>query len=290
MVRGGVPHRFRWRAPVWQADLDAFGELRSSALLRFLQEVATRASTAAGFDPAYYERTQTMWLVRRTTLALLAPVRYGEDLEAETWIADFRRVRSQRLYDVRSAGRPVARASTDWVFVERASGRPRRIPAEMERGLAPEGAPVLERAAFAALRPSPAATQHERRVEIHELDALQHVNNAIYAHWIEQAALDAAAAAGWPLEAQLAAGGRFRAVCHDLEYRDAAVYGDALSIVTWPVRIDPLTLERHAVVLRTTSARPALLAHSHYDWIEVRSGDSTAMPEVLRAALARGGQ
>ena len=41
-----------------------------SALLRFLQETATRASTDAGFDPGYYERAQRMWLVRRTMLIL----------------------------------------------------------------------------------------------------------------------------------------------------------------------------------------------------------------------------
>ena len=40
MVRGCVPRVFRFRAPVWQADIDAFGELRSATMLRFLQETA----------------------------------------------------------------------------------------------------------------------------------------------------------------------------------------------------------------------------------------------------------
>src|SRR5262245_47025078 len=112
MVRGAVPRVFRLRTPVWQADLDAFAELRSSAILRFLQEAATRASSDTGFDAAYYERERTLWLVRRTILALPAPARYGDELEAITWVADFRRVRSQRDYEVRAGDRLVARAQT----------------------------------------------------------------------------------------------------------------------------------------------------------------------------------
>src|SRR5690349_20213176 len=133
MIRDDVPREFVWTAPVWQADLDAFGELHSAVLLRLLQETATRASTAAGFDAAYYERTGTMWIIRRTTLAREAAARYGDVLTVRTWITDFRRVRSLRAYEVRAGDRLVARASTDWVFVDREHARPRRIPDEWER-------------------------------------------------------------------------------------------------------------------------------------------------------------
>src|SRR3954452_3490957 len=105
MVPRRVSRIFRFRAPVWQADVDAFGELRTATLLRFLQETATRASTDAGFDPAYYARAGTLWLIRRTSLARLEPVRYGDELEATTWIADFRRVRSRRDYVVHAGER-----------------------------------------------------------------------------------------------------------------------------------------------------------------------------------------
>src|SRR6185369_16687087 len=132
MVPRRVSRVFRFRAPVWQADVDAFGELRSATLLRYLQETATRASTDAGFYPAFYERTGTLWLIRRTTLTRLDPIRYGGELEAATWIADFRRVRSRRDYEVRVGDGLAAHATTDWVFVDRATMRPRRIPREFE--------------------------------------------------------------------------------------------------------------------------------------------------------------
>jgi acyl-CoA thioester hydrolase len=281
-----VPRVFRWRVPVWQADLDTFGEVRSSVLLRFLQETATRASTDAGFDALFYERAGTMWLVRRTALALLAPARYGDEIEARTWIADFRRVRSRRDYEIRSADRLIARAHTDWVYVDRLQSRPRRIPDEMQRAFVPDGRAALERPPFPDATPPAWALVLERRIELHELDALHHVNNANYVHYLEQAALDAAATVGWPLAEQLAAGGRFRTVAHDLEYLEAALYGEVLSVVSWPDALTGDTLERRTWIRRPGAPRPLLRATSRYAWVDVKAGEARVMPAALRAALA----
>lgn len=277
-------HEFRFRASVWQADVDAFGELRSATLLRFLQETATRASTAAGFDPAFYARHGTLWLVRRTTLTQLAPIHYGDELEATTWIADLRRVRSRRDYEIHAGDRLVAHASTDWVYVDRASVRPRRIPPELQAAFGLDGAPPLARPPFPEGVPPASAARRTRRIEIHDLDALRHVNNATYLHYVEQAAQDADAAVGWPLAAQLAAGGRFRAVTHDLEYLDAAVYGHDLAIVTWPRAVAADAVERHTLLVHGGTERPLLHAVSRYAWVNL-AGESRPLPAALYAAL-----
>ncbi len=278
---------FSWRAPVWQADLDAFGEVRSAGLLRLLQETATRASTDAGFDGAYYARTGTMWIVRRTTLTLHAPARYGDVLDVRTWIADFRRVRSQREYEVTAGGRLVARASTDWVYVDRALSRPRRIPEEWERVFMPHGPEPHRRIAFVERDPPPHAPTFERRVELHELDALQHVNNANYVAYVEQAALDAVSAVGWPLAAQIAAGGRLRTVAHDLEYLDSALYGDRILVTTWTTAIGEDGVERHTHVHRGDPTRPLLHASSRHEWW--RGDERASLPPHLRTALGAPG-
>lgn len=288
MVRGAVRREFRFRTSVWQADVDAFGELKSSALLRFLQETATRASTEAGFDPAFYERQGTLWLVRRTMLTQLAPIRYGDDLEATTWVADFRRVRSRRDYEVRVGDEVVARASTDWVYVERFGGRPRRIPAEMQGALGVDGAAALERPPFPGGTPPAGAARSTRRVQLHDLDALRHVNNASYVHYVEQAAADADHAAGWPLAVGLAVGGRFRAVAHDLEYLDAAVYGDEIVLLTWPRAVLADAVERHTLLVRGGAERPLLHAVSRYAWVD-EAGEPCPLPIGLRAALGGAG-
>jgi acyl-CoA thioester hydrolase len=143
----------------------------------------------------------------------------------------------------------------------------------------------LERAAFPDLRPPATAFRVDHRVRWHELDALRHVNNAAYVHYLEDAALAATAAAGWPLARWLEHGGRFRAVAHDLEYLDAALYDDALAIVTWTGAITSDAVTRHTLVVRDDTPRPLLRAVSRFAWCDLASGAATAMPALLYAAL-----
>ncbi len=282
MIRSDVIREFLWRTPVWQADLDAFGEVRNVSLLRLLQEAATRASSDVGFDAAYYDRTGAMWIIRRTALTRSGTIRYGDELTVRTWIADFRRVRSQREYEVTVEDRLVARASSDWVFVDRANGRPRRIPAEWETAFLLPATPSSRIPFPEADPPSGALTLH-RRIEGHDLDALQHVNNSNYVSFLEQAALDAVSPQGWDLPTQIAVGGRLAAVHHDLEYLDAALYGETIAITTWPIAIDGDGVERHTLLHRGDPHRPLLQARSRYRWI-ADSGPA-ALPSALYEAL-----
>jgi len=283
-----VPRVYAWSVPVWQADVDAAGEMRASSLLRLLQETATRASAEAGFDPDYYARIGRTWMVRRSTLALAEPARYGDVLTARTWIADFRRVRSRREYEVRVGARPVATAHTDWVLVDARSGQPRRIPTEMEAAFAPEGGAPHPRPPFPHIAPPADAHRSGRRVEMHELDALDHVNNANYAHWIEQAFLDALAARSWPVAALRAAGGRMRPIEHDIEYLSEARYGDAVTAVSWPLAIDEAGVAIATWIMRDPAPRPLLRARSRYAWVPIGVDDpaGAAWPSDLRVVLA----
>lgn len=284
MVRGLVSREFLWRSPLWQADVDAFGELHNVTLLRLLQEAATRASSDAGFDAAYYDRTGLMWLVRRTGLTLESPARYGDELTVRTWIADFRRVRSQREYVVQANERVVAHAFSDWVFVDRTTGRPRRIPEEWHATFAADGMPPIERTTFPEASPPDGATTRTRRIELHELDALRHVNNSNYVAYLEEAAFDVFAAAGQPFETQSPRQGRFRAIRHDLEYLDAALHGETIAVTIWPMDITDGDAEYHVHLHRGDPRRPILQARSRYAWTTLDG--PRPMPEKLRAALA----
>jgi acyl-CoA thioester hydrolase len=269
---------------VWQADLDAFGELRNTTLLRLLQEAATRASSDAGFDAAYYQRTGLMWIIRRTRLALTSPAHYGDVLTVRTWIADFRRVRSQREYEVHAGDRLVARAATDWVFVDRTTGRPRRIPDEWEATFMPDGPTSAERVPFPEPEPGPRSTTLRRRVELHELDALRHVNNSNYVAYLEQAAYDVAGTGGFDLEGQSNAGGRLRPVSHDLEYLDAALYAETIGVTLWTIADTETEVELHAHLHRGDPTRPLLHARSRYAW--TGADGVVPMPAALRAAFS----
>src|SRR5262249_11639303 len=87
---------------------------------------------------------------------LLRPARADAALDVRTWVEDFRRVRSRRRYEVADArGELALRTVTDWVFVDLGSGRPRRVPAEMEQRFGVETKSGAARPAWRALRRRP---------------------------------------------------------------------------------------------------------------------------------------
>jgi acyl-CoA thioester hydrolase len=272
-------------------DLDAFGELRPSAYIRLLQQAATEASEEAGFSDRWYTAAGAFWLVRRTAIEYAYPVGAGERLHIRTWVADVRRVRSQREYEVydESEERLVARAYTDWVYVESGTGRPRRVPQEIVDRLMPGGMePPLPRAPWAGAGAPVTAFAVTRAVEFRDLDGLAHVNNASYLDYVEESALAAATAAGWPLERMLALGGCWRPRSHDIEYLVEAVYGDVLRCLTWVTTCDVSELERQTEIRRDGDGILLARARSRWMWVERPGRTRRQIPPALTSALLSG--
>jgi acyl-CoA thioester hydrolase len=283
-----MPRTYTATFRVHHYDLDAFGELRASAFARLLQQAATEASADAGFDDDWYDRAGAFWLIRRTTIEYHQPVRAWDTLRVRTWVADVRRVRSQREYEVYlgDENEPVASGRTDWVYVERGSFRPRRVPQEIVEGLMPDGlGPPLPRAPWTDdTRPaSPFSTT--RVVEFRDLDGLAHVNNASYLDYVEETALAASAASGWPLERVLALGGCWRARLHDIEYLAEAVYGDALACASWVSRCAGAELERRTDIHRRGDGVPLARARSRWSWMTRAERRRSDIPVPLAASL-----
>jgi acyl-CoA thioester hydrolase len=279
-----VPAVYTAHVPVRHDELDRFGRLHPGVYLRYLAHAAVEASAAAGFDAAWYATAGTMWIIRRSTLELTAPACGGERLAIATWVEDFRRVRSHRRYSVRDAdGSPRLEARTDWVYVDAASGRPRRIPADFEGafGVVPEAR--QERAGWDG-PPSPrepARSQH--RVRVSDLDGIGHVNNAVYLDLLAQAVLDALDAAGWPLDRLVDADGAPLFGGADLEYLEGALYGDRLEIATWFAPV-PGALAAHHRIGRAGSERPLVRASTLWRWArKVPAAVLSALAPVLAA-------
>src|SRR5579862_1593961 len=267
-------HTAEFRVNIY--DVDAWGDARTNAIIRFMQQAASDASTAAGFDIEWYARTGTLWVIRRTIVEYTAPARYDDILEVRTWVADMRRVRSQREYEVRRAGDRVliARGSTDWVYVDLARGAPAQPPPEMLQRLMPDVG-VQPRPPRLAGNPPPTAVRTPRRVELVDLDSVAHVNNAHYAVYVEQAVYDALAARGW--QVQPAQGGaHLRVVRHDVEYFAEARYGDRLEATVWVVSAGAAGFVSRCSLTRDSTR--VLEAATEWMWNE------GTRPATLRAA------
>jgi acyl-CoA thioester hydrolase len=268
-------------------ECDYYGHVNQSTYLRYMAETAFDASAAAGFDMARYAAMNRYWLVHDTEVEYLNPLRYGDEVEVTTWVMDFRHVRSRRAYELRRAGsgEMVARGSSDWVFMNTATGRPAPIPAEMMAAFFPEGVPPAPtRTPFpAAPQPPPGVFQERRQVEWRDLDSAQHVNNAVYLSYLEECAIHVAAAHGWPLERMTAERLAVVARRHRIEYLLPARLGDELEISTWASDVRRTSAVRHFHIRRLSDGELLARAHTFWAWLNLDTGQPRRMPPTFLA-------
>jgi len=259
---------------VSHAVVDFLGELKVSALLGLLEQAAVEASSDAGFDPAWYTNAGRVWVIHRTRLQRLVPVGGIDTLDLDTQIIDFRRARSLRRYLVRHRDTAVATATTDWVLCDMQSGRPVRIPESMQVAFGDgERAPTLPRLDHLPEAGPGAPVRVEVMVAPTHLDHIVHVNNAVYADFLENAAFALFASRGWPLRRMLEVGGALRIERLDAEYHSDGELDEHLLISTWREADGPaLTSDTRptGATLLQTITRPAgrdvLRARSVWTW------------------------
>ena len=272
-------------------ECDAHGHLTNLTYLRWMQEAAFAASTAAGYDFARYTGLGHVWLVRETRLDFLAPVRYADDVVVRTWVADFRRSHSRRRYDfVRAGSGEIAvRASTDWVYLELPALRPVSVPPAMQRAFCPEGtaAPEASRERFPASPPAPpGAFALRTRVDWRAIDSMWHVNNAMYLAYLEEAGLRLGEALGWPMARLLREGIGMAAREQQIEYRLPAQLDDELEVTTWFSGIRRATALQHYTICRTADGALLARARTRWVWVDLKTRQPIRIPPEFSAALS----
>ncbi|HLX35904.1 MAG TPA: thioesterase family protein [Candidatus Limnocylindrales bacterium] len=198
------------------------GRIRTSALLRYAQDVAWRHSEFLGFDRRWYTERGRWWVVRAVDLEVLAPIPMGRTLRVSTAVVGHRRIWARRLGECRLAdGTLAAIVTTDWVILDD-RGRLVRIPPDF--GLSFSN-PELPGDIARVEQPEPPPDVHglELRVRPADLDPMGHVNNAVYVDWLEEALASAGLTSA---TSDLPRGCR-------VEYRASAAPGDEVAIRTW---------------------------------------------------------
>ncbi len=98
------------------------------------------------------------------------------------------------------------------------------------------------------------------KVRHHEMDALGHVNNAVYLHYLEQAAIAHSDALGFTIARLAALGGVFIARRHEIDYLRPATAGDTLQVITWAAEMRgrwPSATTPSTATTRSPAASPA---------------------------------
>jgi acyl-CoA thioester hydrolase len=117
-----------------------------------------------------------------------------------------------------------------------------------------------------------------------DIDAYDHVNNAVYLTWLDRAAWSHSAALGVPLERCVALRRGMAALRTEIDFVRAALKGDRVCVATWIAAGGRLRVERRFQVVRVADSATLARARTEYVCINLDSGRAVRMPELFARA------
>ncbi|WP_420433826.1 acyl-CoA thioesterase [Hyphobacterium sp.] len=122
---------FVHRQSVVEADIDFMGHVNNLIYLRWAAEMAERHWETAATPEM---KASGLWVVLRHEIDYLRELKLGDEVELRTWVDPVKGVRCPRHVDIRKAGteKPSARVLTTWTFIDAATHRPKRLPADIK--------------------------------------------------------------------------------------------------------------------------------------------------------------
>lgn len=124
---------FKLEIKVTDDVVDRNRHVNNVAYIQWLQDAAIGHARSSGCMAATSD-ANAIWVVRSHYIEYLASAFAGDQLTIFTWVVNFQKVRSLRKYKIIRAADDavIARAETDWVFVNAKTGRPQAIPEEVK--------------------------------------------------------------------------------------------------------------------------------------------------------------
>jgi acyl-CoA thioester hydrolase len=121
---------FERRITATEADIDELGHVNNAVWVRWIQDMAT-AHWEAVAPPEH--REAYVWGVVRHEIDYLRAVVRGETVTGRTWVAEAPKgARFDRLVEFTGTdGKARVRARTTWAILDKATGRPLRVPADV---------------------------------------------------------------------------------------------------------------------------------------------------------------
>ena len=125
----GLPE-YSARLTAGPEHIDELGHVNNAVWVEWIQQVAVahwRAAAPASLVDAY------VWVVIRHEIDYLRSLGPGESVTARTWVGDAPKgARFDRHMELTGDdGKVRVRAKTQWAMLDKATGRPQRIPPEI---------------------------------------------------------------------------------------------------------------------------------------------------------------
>jgi len=121
---------FELKLTVRHEDIDDLNHAGNYHYVRWMQEAAIAHSSALGWPSEKYIEMGAGWVVRSHNIVYLKPAYEGDIIIIKTWVSDMKAVTSLRKYEIyNDDGEILARAETNWAFIDYETEKPTRIPA-----------------------------------------------------------------------------------------------------------------------------------------------------------------
>ena len=127
----------------------------------------------------------------------------------------------------------------------------------------------------------------ELRVRHYEMYVLGHVNNAVYQHYLEQAAIEHSEHLGFTLERYQQLGGVFVMRRIEIDYLRSAAASDTLEITTWLQEMRGPRAIRRYEIRRQGKDELLVTAEALWVWVDVKAMRPRAIPENMIDAFLR---
>ena len=121
---------FEQRITASDSDIDELGHVNNAVWVQWIQSVAV-AHWDAVADAAHHEAY--FWVIVRHEIDYLRALMAGESVTARTWVGEASKVAriDRHMIFVGDDGKVRVKAKTQWAIIDKAAGRPIRVPADV---------------------------------------------------------------------------------------------------------------------------------------------------------------
>jgi len=269
--------RVRW------GELDASATVSPANYLRYLMETAWDWGDAAGLGVNDSQSLDLFWVIRETEIRFLRPLRHHDVFDFTIWLVNWQRVRGTRCFELtrKENDEVIAQGTQQVVCMDSKTGRPMSLPEDVIDRFRLENPRVFPFERFPKISSVEAPFVMQRQVESMDLDLYEHVNNAVYINYAEEAVAQTFSAQGWSpaklSENHLAVVTR-RA---HIQYLSLASWGEMLNVSTQILDVKDTGGSCYVSMTRVDSTP---VAECILDWelVDRKSGEARSLPEDLR--------
>lgn len=268
--------RVRW------GELAPSGTVSPANHLRYLIETAWDWGVAIGWDVNYSQSSDVFWVIRETEINFLRSLHHNDVFDFTIWLANWQRVRGTRCFELKlqESGDVIAQGTQQIVYMDAGTGRPKNMPEELIDTFRIENPRVFPTGRFPKLAPTDAMFTTQRQVRRMDLDAYDHVNNAMYIDYAEESAAQDFSARGWSpsklAEANLAIVTRRLHILYSAQ----AKWGETLKISTHQVALQETGGTRYVSICRTDGS-PVTECLIDWEVVDRQSGEVQPLPDGL---------